>query len=58
VRLGFDAAEGDILMILDADLTVPPEALPRFYQAIASSKGDFLNGCRLIYRWKIGPCAP
>jgi len=49
VRLGFDAAEGDILMILDADLTVPPEALPRFYQAIASSKGDFLNGCRLIY---------
>ncbi len=36
-------------MILDADLTMPPEDLPKFYEAIASNKGDFINGCRLIY---------
>lgn len=49
VRLGFSNASGDILMILDADLTVPPEDLPRFYQAIQSGKGDFINGVRLVY---------
>lgn len=49
VRKGFGMAEGDILMILDADLTVPPEDLPKFYEAIASGKGDFINGCRLVY---------
>ncbi len=50
VRKGFDAATGDILMILDADLTVPPEELPRFYHAIASGKGEFINGTRLVYQ--------
>lgn len=49
VRKGFDEATGDILMILDADLTVPPESLPKFYNAIASGKGEFVNGTRLIY---------
>lgn len=49
VRKGFNAARGDILMILDADLTVPPETLPKFYQAIASGKGEFINGTRLVY---------
>jgi SAM-dependent methyltransferase len=49
VRMGFAAATGDILMILDADLTVPPEDLPRFYEAIASGKGEFINGVRLVY---------
>lgn len=49
IRLGFEKASGDILMILDADLTVPPEDLPRFYEAIASGKGEFINGVRLIY---------
>jgi 2-polyprenyl-3-methyl-5-hydroxy-6-metoxy-1,4-benzoquinol methylase len=49
VRLGFDQASGEILMILDADLTVPPEDLPRFYQAIVSGKGEFINGVRLVY---------
>jgi SAM-dependent methyltransferase len=49
VRLGFDIATSDILMILDADLTVPPEDLPKFYQAISSGKGDFVNGSRLVY---------
>lgn len=49
VRAGFEAATGDILMILDADLTVPPEDLPRFYDALVSGKGEFINGVRLVY---------
>jgi SAM-dependent methyltransferase len=49
IRLGFEKASCDILMILDADLTVPPEDLPRFYEAIASGKGEFINGVRLVY---------
>lgn len=49
IRLGFEKAGGDILMILDADLTVPPEDLPRFYDAIVSGKGEFINGVRLVY---------
>jgi hypothetical protein len=49
VRKGFRMATGDILMILDADLTVPPEDLTKFYSAIASGKGEFVNGSRLVY---------
>lgn len=49
VRKGFGEASGDILMILDADLTVPPEDLIRFYTAIQSGKGEFINGVRLVY---------
>ncbi len=49
VRLGFAKATGDILMILDADLTVPPEDLPVFYRAIQSGKAEFVNGVRLVY---------
>ncbi len=49
VRLGYSKAEGDVFMILDADLTVPPEDLPRFYDALVSGKGDFINGVRLVY---------
>jgi SAM-dependent methyltransferase len=49
VRLGFAAATGDILMILDADMTVPPEDLSRFYKAIVSGEGEFINGVRLVY---------
>ena len=49
VRLGFANATGDILMILDADLTVPPEDLPRFYEALRSGRGEFINGVRLVY---------
>ena len=49
VRAAFDVARGDVLMILDADLTVPPEDLPKFVEAIASGKGEFVNGSRLIY---------
>ena len=49
VRLGFQEARGDILMILDADLTVPPEYLPRFYEALVQGKGELINGVRLVY---------
>jgi SAM-dependent methyltransferase len=49
VRLGFECASGDLLMILDADLTVPPEDLPRFYEAWREGRGDFINGVRLVY---------
>jgi hypothetical protein len=49
VRLGFERACGDILMILDADITVPPEDLPRFYEALHSGKAEFVNGVRLVY---------
>jgi len=49
VRKGFAAATGDVLMILDADISVPPEELPAFYDAIASGKGEFINGSRMVY---------
>jgi len=49
VRAGFAAAEGEIVMILDADLTVPPEEMPKFYQVIASGRAEFANGVRLVY---------
>ena len=49
VRKAFDHARGDIFMILDADLTVPPEDLPKFYKAISSGKGEYINGTRLVY---------
>lgn len=49
VRKGFGMATGDILMILDADMTVPPEDLPKFFDAISSGKGEYINGTRLVY---------
>jgi SAM-dependent methyltransferase len=49
VRLGFKEAGGDVLIILDADLTVPPEVLPRFVDALVSGRGEFINGVRLVY---------
>ncbi|MEW6530019.1 MAG: glycosyltransferase [Thermodesulfobacteriota bacterium] len=49
VRLGFSCAQHNILMILDADLTVPPSDLPRFYEALVSGQGEFINGVRLVY---------
>ena len=49
VRLGFSQAHGDILMVLDADLTVPPENLVRFYEALHSGRAEFANGVRLVY---------
>lgn len=49
VRLGFEQAAGDLLTILDADLTVAPEFLERFYDAYHDGIGDFINGNRLLY---------
>jgi glycosyltransferase involved in cell wall biosynthesis len=49
VFTAFDAARGDVLMILDADLTMPPEQLPKFWAAIRSGQGEFINGSRLVY---------
>jgi SAM-dependent methyltransferase len=49
VRLGFAKATGDILMILDADISVAPEDLTRFYEALRGGKGEFINGVRLVY---------
>jgi len=49
VRQGFAECQGEILMILDSDLTMPPEELPKYYEAIVSGKGEFINGCRLVY---------
>lgn len=49
VREGFDVATGDILMILDADFTMPPEELPKYYNVLANGQGDFANGVRLVY---------
>jgi len=49
VRLGFAEATGQVLMILDADITVSPEDLPKFYEALVSGKGEFINGVRLVY---------
>ncbi|HMQ70321.1 MAG TPA: glycosyltransferase [Ignavibacteria bacterium] len=49
VRKGFEMAQCKILMILDADMTVPPEDLSKFYEAIHTGKGEFINGSRLVY---------
>jgi SAM-dependent methyltransferase len=49
VREAFEIASGEILMILDADLTTPPEDMPKFYEALSMNRGEFINGCRLVY---------
>jgi len=49
VRKGFEAATGEVLTILDADVTVDPEVLPKFYHAIADGHGEFINGSRMVY---------
>jgi len=49
VRKGFAAANGDVLVIQDADLTASPEDLPKFFRALRDGKGEFINGSRLVY---------
>jgi SAM-dependent methyltransferase len=49
VRKGFAAAKGDVLVIQDADLTAPPEDLPKFFRALRDGKGEYINGSRLVY---------
>ncbi len=54
VRKAFAHAKGDVLMILDADLTVPPEELSKFYQALRTGRGEFVMGSRLVYPMENG----
>jgi len=57
VRLGFSEAHGEVLMILDADLSVPPEALPKFYRAIADGSGELISSAVVwSTRWRTGRC--
>ena len=49
MRLGFSKATCDLFTILDADLTMPPEMLPRFYDAYVEGRADYINGSRLLY---------
>jgi SAM-dependent methyltransferase len=49
VRKGFAAATGDVFVIQDADLTAPPEDLPKFFNAFRDGKGEYINGSRLVY---------
>ncbi len=54
VRAGFNIASGDVLMILDADITVPPEDLPRFLALLENGSAEFVNGVRLVYPMELG----
>lgn len=49
VKVGFDNARGDVLIILDADMTVAPEDIPKFFNTIADGAAEFVNGTRMIY---------
>lgn len=49
VRKGFAVASGDVLVIQDADLTAPPEDLPKFFHALCDGKGEYINGSRMVY---------
>ena len=55
---GFDIAQNDILLILDADLTVQPEDLPKFYKTASSDSNLFINGSRLVYPMEKGAMRP
>src|SRR5207249_10867681 len=54
VRTGFDAARHEVLMILDGDLSVSPEDLPKFYRALVEGRGELINGSRLVYDMEAG----
>jgi SAM-dependent methyltransferase len=54
VRVGFSAAKNDVLMILDGDLSVSPEDLPKFYEALVTNRGELINGSRLVYDMEEG----
>lgn len=54
IKTGFENAEGDIVIILDADMAVPPEELPQLFFAIAEGKAEFVNGTRMVYPMEKG----
>ncbi|OHB79906.1 MAG: hypothetical protein A2W31_01760 [Planctomycetes bacterium RBG_16_64_10] len=58
VRVGFERATGDLVVILDADLSVLPKMLPRFYQAYCQGMADLINGNRLVYPMEAGAMRP
>jgi SAM-dependent methyltransferase len=58
VRAGLAHATGDVLMILDADMTVMPEDLPAFFEAITENKGEFVNGSRMVYPLPVDAMRP
>lgn len=55
---GFELAKNDILIILDADLTVKPEDLPKFYEAIITDENRFINGSRMVLKMEKGAMRP
>jgi len=54
VRKGFAMAKGELLIIFDADLTIEPKELIKFYEALVKNKGEFINGSRLVYPLESG----
>ncbi len=58
VRNGIEKSNNDLIMILDADLTMPPEELVRFYEAYQAGYGEFINGSRLVYPMESGAMRP
>lgn len=49
VKQGFDAATQEVIMILDADVSTPPEELPRFFEPLNRGVCQFVNGTRMVY---------
>ena len=49
VRHAFSHARGEVLLILDSDMGVAPEDVPRFVAALQRGKGELVNGSRLVY---------
>lgn len=47
-------SSGDVLAILDSDLSVDPETLKDFFKIIESNSADFVNGTRLVYEMEKG----
>lgn len=58
VRLGFAKAKGNLFLILDADLTVPPEDVPKFIDVYCDGSGEFINGSRLLYKMEKAAMRP
>ncbi|MFP4040290.1 MAG: glycosyltransferase [Desulfosudaceae bacterium] len=57
-RLGFDRAEGDFLIWLEADLTTPPEEARHIWEAYAGGHGEYINGSRFVYPMAPGAMPP
>lgn len=55
---GFEVAKNDILIILDADMGVAPEDLPKFYEAMAFGGKRLVSGSRYAYEMEEGAMRP